>query len=994
MKRLAILMSLFVTFAGCFTSLSAQKTFRVFKHDGSLNVFLYSNIDSITYSNIDENGMLQDYVVTQNIHTPDSVYQFKVNEIDSVAFTPLPTIYKPDAIRIEGRLRDYVLGADSLTLFLKRSIPESLLPKAGDNIATLECDDVLPYGFLGRVERITQRQDTIDVECTKPALTDIYESLELVISTEDNGKAESRSYNDPNQHKFTLPSLKGSVDLKNEITAGAGFSGSYDMNAFVELSTEECTIYSVLNVIPRFLMLPQIYWDFTYTTKNTLSIGSSISAELEWNKEFKIESIRNLRIPGVAAVLEFFEEGGIFVNIAGSIGLDGSYSKPFTTVIHYTHNPTGPVAIPPTFKMIGRPSTVETTLEGEASISVGLYGKIGVGTGAEELAALEAGFRIGPKFSSSLSLTPTVSPIEVINTEMYDEMDRDDFFRGDLMLTGTVEAKVLNDTKFGTELEFGDMLFKNPFFTKGVVPHFDKVTLTETDKAGVLTANATMSRKLMFDTPVGFALYDSNKKLVEHWWSPTKYKDKEGEKISHDFENLKVNEEYTVHPITRAMKDNMVANPSVNSIIVSVETKEAINITNNSAILKGFAENNNRLKTGFLYYSDKEDVHLIYSNDNGESFTAYATGLKTGSKYFCEAFVEINDRKVYGNTVSFTTKKYEDCEIDFSIEYPEHYAYYLYDDYYDLPEGVEFNLAVKPILTESQDSCIIGYGPALFYKGEKVEGIKVADWMKYKDDAYWTFPDGWVLLGYSMGKSELKIDNTNYVAEPKDNYEVSMIFEKVTEKGDTIQMVDKIRKPVKWVYREKPFIVIDNYKFDGSMKDRYYDDGYNDSNGNFIPGCDPEASDRFEIGLGCYIWGYGGLWWKDYYPEDNKYVYDGSIYMDVDAHQNTFRGRTDYFYYSISNIPTYLTATFLDVNDNVIRAVNPVQLKHNSSGKILPFEIDGSKSYGYSKEERWPNIYKGKSQNQVQKSNDSQIIFSRHGIFKLSPEEIEHRRAF
>ena len=676
MKRLAILMSLFVTFAGCFTSLSAQKTFRVFKHDGSLNVFLYSNIDSITYSNIDVNGMLQNYVVTQNIHTPDSVYQFNVNEIDSVAFTPLPTIYKPDAIRIEGRLRDYVLGADSLTLFLKRSIPESLLPKPGDNIATLECDDVLPYGFFGNVERITQRTDTIDVECTQAALTDIYESLELVISTEDEGKAESRSYKDPNQHKFTIPSLKRSVDLKDEISAGAGFSGSYGMSAFVELSTDECTIYSVLNIIPRFLMLPQIYWDFTYTAQNTLSIGSSISAEVEWDKEFKIESIRNIRIPGAAAVFEFFEEGGIFVNIAGSIGLNGSYSKPFTTVIHYTHNPTGPVAIPPTFKMIGRPSTVETTLEGEASISVGLFGKIGVGAGAKELAALEAGFRIGPKFSSSLSLTPSVNPIEVINTEMYDEMDRDDFFRGDLTLSGSVEAEVLNDTKISAELEVGDMLFKNPFFTKGVVPHFDKVTLTETDKAGVMTADATMSRKLMFDTPVGFALYDSNKKLVDHWWSPTKYKDKEGEKISHDFENLKANEEYTVHPITRALKDNMVANPpSTAEIVPIVNTENATDVTSNSANLCGAINKvgDDDYSCGFYYgiesIVDNQNSSFVLAKKQGNgTFVSELSDLSPQTKYYYRAAATINGKMTLADeTCYFTTSISEFNDIDIRL---------------------------------------------------------------------------------------------------------------------------------------------------------------------------------------------------------------------------------------------------------------------------------------------------------------------------------------
>lgn len=732
MKRLAILMSLFVTFAGCFTSLSAQKTFRVFKHDGSLNVFLYSNIDSITYSNIDETGMLQDYVVTQNIHTPDSVYRFNVSEIDSVAFTPLQTIYKPDAIRIEGRLRDYVLGADSLTLFLKKSIPESLLPKAGDNIATLECDDVLPYGFLGRVERITQRQDTIDVECTKPALTDIYESLELVISTEDNGKAESRSYKDPNQHKFTIPSLKKKIYLKNEIEANDELSGSYDMSSSVDLRTDECTIYSVLNIIPRFLMLPQIYWDFTYTAENTLSIWSSISAQVEWNKEFKIESIRNIRIPGAAAVFELFEEGGFFVNIAGSIGLNSSYCKPFTTVIHYTHNPTGPVAIPPTFKMIGRPSTVETSLEGEASISVGLYCKIGVGTVAKELADLEAGFKIGPKFSSSLSLTPTVSPIEVINTEMYDEMDRDDFFRGDLMLTGTVEAKVGNHTKLGKELELGDMIFNNPFFQRGIVPHFDEVSLTESEKAGVMTADATLSRKLMFDTPVGFALYDSNKKLVDHWWSPTKYKDKEGEKISHNFENLKVNEEYTVHPITRAMKDNMVANPSDDAKITpNIITDKATDISDKSAVLHGLFEKiseKDECKFGFYYGLNTNvgptDGIYLPANSHDNKISVNVDNILPGTKYYYRACATVNGETFYAENIeSFITQS---DELNYEIWLTPHRAMIIFPN---ISSGSNIQKYYYSAHISSDSTFTESYSVPIFvdlYRGRNIHGMSDA----------------------------------------------------------------------------------------------------------------------------------------------------------------------------------------------------------------------------------------------------------------------------
>lgn len=530
MRKTKILMAILLALTGCFFNLSAQKTFRVFKKDGSLNAFLYSKIDSITFSKADRNGILHDCVKTQYIHTTDSIYSYDVNEIDSVAFTPIPTIYKPDAIRIDGHLRDYVIGSDSLTLFIKKTIPESLLPKIGDNLATLECDDVLPYGFFGKVERITESETAINVLCTQASLIDIFESLELAGDTSDGKKKSTlRSPENPNSHSLVIPSLKGNVSLQNDIEPGAGFSGSYGMNTFAELSTEECDVSWILNIMPRAFQLPQVYCSFTYTAQNTFRIGSSLSASIEWDKEIPIEAIRNIRIPGAAAIFELFEEGGIYININGNIGLNGSFIKPFTTVIHFSYDNTSPVSIPPMFKMIGREAITETTLEGEASISVGLYAKIGIGAFVKEMANIEAGFRVGPSFSSSISLLPGPTPIEIPNTEMYDELNCDDFYRGDLSLTGEVSANLFNETKLSGKLEIGDLLFRNPFFKRGIVPYFDNVSLNKSEKARALTASATMSRRLMFETPVGFALYDSNKKLVDRWWSSTDYKDNEGE---------------------------------------------------------------------------------------------------------------------------------------------------------------------------------------------------------------------------------------------------------------------------------------------------------------------------------------------------------------------------------------------------------------------------------------------------------------------------------
>lgn len=84
----------------CAFAAQAQRSFRVHKSDGNMQSFFYSALDSITFSNIDLDGVSHDAVVVQEFHTPDSIYRIPLAEIDSVAFTTPPTVYKPNRGRI------------------------------------------------------------------------------------------------------------------------------------------------------------------------------------------------------------------------------------------------------------------------------------------------------------------------------------------------------------------------------------------------------------------------------------------------------------------------------------------------------------------------------------------------------------------------------------------------------------------------------------------------------------------------------------------------------------------------------------------------------------------------------------------------------------------------------------------------------------------------------------------------------------------------------
>lgn len=697
MKRnLRTLALLVFSFMGIgLSSALQQNSFKVYKSDGSVDVIFFEKLDSITYTKIDLDGNLHDEIKTQEIHTADSLYRYAINEIDSVSFQPLPTIYKNGIVKVEGTLRDYVIGSESLNLFLRLDCPEHLMPKRGENVATLECDETLPSGFIGKVESIEHGDDKIIIVCTQASLTDIFESLELTVSaTSEPEGTPTRAFGDliwpPRHFNLTLPSIKGSVALSDVKKAG-DLSGEYNMTSSLELNTEKFEVNVALMIRPRPIV-PEVYFSYTSTGSHNLSLGSSLSSSLKYEHEFPIEKFRNIRIPGVP-VIELFEEGGLFVSLEGSFGLDGTYTKPFKTITHFTFDNTKPVSIPPMLKVMGEDSEIETKLEGEVKAALGLYLKFGVGALVKEAANVDVDFKVGPEFSSTVDLTTSSAPITVRNTDMYDMMNRDDFFKVDLTASASVSASLFDSTKLSGTAEFGDLFLKNPLMTRGVVPEFKNMKLEEVETPGVLDASVSLYRKLMFPTQVGLALYDDNDNLVDSWWSEDKYRNNEGWSMSHQFNKLDVNRKYIVHPITRFLKDNMVANPSSDYTITPIlHTGSVSSVTQSSATLSGKIENISSdmgLEYGIIL---DESIYKISSNMEVDgTFTVDVTNLEPESTHTFRTYLKtVTGILTSEESMSFTTEAAESFpHVDISDV-----NYYRLPDYMlvklpELPDGID-----------------------------------------------------------------------------------------------------------------------------------------------------------------------------------------------------------------------------------------------------------------------------------------------------------------
>ncbi len=636
----------------------AQQTFRVYKKDKSVQAFFFSSLDSITMQSTVEGDEMGDW---QLFHTPDSVYKIPINEIDSVSFATIPTIYKSGVIRIEEGLLPYVIGADSLTLRLSASTPSGLIPTKGAHVVTLQCSDRLPYGFFGKTENVTRTSDGISVECSRPSLTDIFESLnyEVDVTSQEEGSEVKTRAGGLTVKDIILPTLSNSVSFRGDVEAPGGLSQEYAMSGSLSLSTPKFRVMCA-HIIER----GQSYFTITTIGQHALTINASLASKVKWELKKPIEAIRNIRIPGLASLFELFEEIGLFVEFQGEIGLNANYVRPFNTVFHFACDNFSTGNIPPTLKIVGGNPEFDVRLEGKAEISVGAYGTFGLAPCVKEISEVNVTVKGGITYSSDMSLTTEASSIETINTKMYDDINTDDFYRADCFFSGGIEYKLFDRPLYLS----GEIVYSfeqyNPVWQRGAVPKFSDLKLEPTDKAGEMEATTILSRKLLFPATVGFGIYDSDEKLVDKWWSEEEYKSGDPLVMKHSFSGLEVCKEYTLHPLVRAFEDNMVANPSITGELeVNIETGEASSITHESAEVSGICKELSILpkeaEYGVCYVKAGESSGWTFVKGVAATETNFKCSLKdltTNQEYSYRAYVKVGEEVYYGEVKSFMTK--------------------------------------------------------------------------------------------------------------------------------------------------------------------------------------------------------------------------------------------------------------------------------------------------------------------------------------------------
>lgn len=137
----------------------------IYRNDDHFNGFADGEVDSITFSRIDADGVEHPDFVTQVVHTPDSVYYIPLAVIDSVLCEQPPMELKKDVVMLTEEQRGFVVRTDSTTILFRSDTPRDLLPSRGEILLTMGTAERPEAHIAGRVVRSERTADGVLVTC-------------------------------------------------------------------------------------------------------------------------------------------------------------------------------------------------------------------------------------------------------------------------------------------------------------------------------------------------------------------------------------------------------------------------------------------------------------------------------------------------------------------------------------------------------------------------------------------------------------------------------------------------------------------------------------------------------------------------------------------------------------------------------------------------------------------------------------------------------------
>ena len=546
---------------------ASQDALYIYRNDGKFHGFFYSDIERISYSNVDTLGVVHDDFVVQEIYALDSVFRIPVSAIDSVSFVTPETQYKPGVVTPESSLWDYVIASDSMTtITLSSKTPKSLVPKVGDKLANASATPYLPAGFFGKVATVNTTDAGTVVTVSRVEPTELFDRFVSkyagrIETTEAAARSKSkrRRANDiasdykAKENEVPLKPLLYKLDLNTGKVLG-GYSIKFNDNFSVTGEGHfQFSIDPSLIVRSFFEVSQEDGTFFDMTTR----LEVAIDYELEAKAQASLSA--DLPLPAIEFPLGYglfgeYELGDV-ITLSGELAIKQNW-----------HNVTSAYGMVQWIKgyktdYAGSIHTLSdnwsSSLTGNLALSIGMYHQVKVkfltGMIAEAALRFESGFK--GEMSTDLTFTdlailykPELALLD--SRSLYQKMNRDLAYKISLYGTGKIGLEAV-----------GSMITKDfVFYDKeaplagqefGIVPKFTNVIWQLDEKRpwrGMVTTH--LDRKLVSPLTVGQALFERSKNEFyssstedNKYGSPTDFK-----KYVYGYEFLQPGKNYRVYP--------------------------------------------------------------------------------------------------------------------------------------------------------------------------------------------------------------------------------------------------------------------------------------------------------------------------------------------------------------------------------------------------------------------------------------------------------------
>lgn len=652
---------LYIVSIFCAINLYAQNHVVIYRNDGTVNVFLKEEIDSIKTSQLGTDSITihdSDYIV-QEIYTQDSIYRIPLADIDSISSTLPESKLNKNVITFDNGISPYVMATQALSFTLSSKTPKQYIPKVNDIVATTFDCEAFPDGLIARIEQVEETSTGFVCTYSEATIDELYEQLFYVGYIEEPVSSTVKSPTKTTRASASTTKILWEKEFEK--------TWLYDG---ISTTFQGSDVAYMKVTITKTLTTPlSVSIDLVNDVKTSIDFQASSSFNHEPSR-FQIGPvIRCGRICIPEFPLIWFEPQLSlygYVKESGRVDLTCSahYSRKDKFSLIYSNH---------TWNFYHAPITSAAVDVAEVSMS----GYCEFGIQPEFMISLNSS-KMGIGISSSFGLRENIDfkfdALNYFNTGVYDAIKE-----SKATLTSPQSVSVFAQAglfeKDAKRASFNIMERNLPIGEpRYILPSFHQLKQKDGSRSGSIIVSATMQKDLLLPVTCGLSIYDSEDQLVETYSSSVPYKSPATwtlKELAKEFPSLNPLKKYTCYPIVKFGNTEFRATPSMPiDFETKVFTGGAKNISSTKAVLQGEIRGvppELSYSHGICYkpVSASEDSWVyVKTNQDHNDYAIEIDGLKEKEEYNYCAFLEVEGEYTYGDVRKFKSSLKKPLNVD------------------------------------------------------------------------------------------------------------------------------------------------------------------------------------------------------------------------------------------------------------------------------------------------------------------------------------------